>query len=258
MSPGAATGSSSASAQEEAPDRLFAIPSAVEGTDLEAPARPARTRLRVVVFGAAAGAVLLAAGLLWSVRDPAPTAVRQPPPSQLDTAFAAGLGSPAPPTPEPATPPAGGSVKSTSLVRSTPKSTPTGLPNPGKVDLALRRPVTASGSEGDPWSPANAVDGDPATRWSSAFADPQWISVDLGALRQLTSIKLTWENAYAIAYRVQVSVDGKAWKTVYSTTSGQGGVVTIPTDKVAGRQVRVVGTKRNTTYGYSLFELDVR
>ena len=29
-------------------------------------------------------------------------------------------------------------------------------------------------------TPGFAVDGDPATRWSSAFSDPQWLAVDLG------------------------------------------------------------------------------
>jgi hypothetical protein len=224
----------------------------------DAPASPTRARRPVMALAAIAGVVILAAGLLWSTRDSAPTAAQQPPPSSLDTAFAAGAGLETSPSSEPPATPAGGSVTSTVLVRSAPKSTPTGLPNPARADLALRRPATSSGTEGAPWSPANAVDGDPATRWSSAFADPQWISVDLGALRQLSMIKLSWENAYATAYRVQISANGHTWKSVYSTTTGRGGIVTIPTGKVTARHVRVVGTKRNTVYGYSLFEIDVR
>ena len=35
-----------------------------------------------------------------------------------------------------------------------------------------------------------------ATRWGSAYADPQWISVDLGASRTLDRVRLTWEAAY--------------------------------------------------------------
>jgi hypothetical protein len=41
--------------------------------------------------------------------------------------------------------------------------------------------VTASSTEGAGFAAGNVVDGDAATRWSSAFADPQWISVDLGS-----------------------------------------------------------------------------
>jgi len=132
------------------------------------------------------------------------------------------------------------------------------LANPAGVNLARNRPVLASSSEGDHWGPSNAVDGAPETRWSSGFSDPQWIAVDLGAQRQISEIRLSWERAYATAYRVQVSADGRTWKSVYSTSSGTGGDITISTGKVTGRYVRMYGTKRSGQYGYSLFEIDVR
>lgn len=71
-------------------------------------------------------------------------------------------------------------------------------------------------------------------------------------------IRLSWEHAYAAAYRVQISTDGRTWKSVFSTTHGEGGEVTISTGNVAGRHVRVYGTKRSSQYGYSLLEIDVR
>ncbi|MGV9273863.1 discoidin domain-containing protein [Streptomyces griseosporeus] len=46
--------------------------------------------------------------------------------------------------------------------------------------LSQGRPVAASSTE-EPFSAQGAVDGNPSTRWSSAFSDPQWIRVDLGA-----------------------------------------------------------------------------
>jgi eukaryotic-like serine/threonine-protein kinase len=94
--------------------------------------------------------------------------------------------------------------------------------------------------------------------WSSGFSDPQWISVDLGAVRRISEIRLSWERAYATAYRVQVSADGRSWTSVYRTTRGTGGEITIRAGKVTGRYVRVYGTKRSGQYGYSLFEIDVR
>src|SRR5581483_4086170 len=51
----------------------------------------------------------------------------------------------------------------------------------GTTNAAQGRPATASSSENTTLGPANAVDGNTGTRWSSAFSDPQWIQVDLGS-----------------------------------------------------------------------------
>jgi len=53
-----------------------------------------------------------------------------------------------------------------------------------------------------------AVDGNAGTRWSSAAADPQWISVDLGSSQSICQVGLSWETAYATAYQLQTSPDG--------------------------------------------------
>jgi hypothetical protein len=129
---------------------------------------------------------------------------------------------------------------------------------PGAATLALRRPVTASGSQGNEWGPGNAVDGNAESRWSSAFSDPQWITVDLGSLRHVSTVELSWERSYAVAYQVEVSPDGHNWKSVYRTSVGQGGTVTVNAGKLTGRYVRVYGTRRATAWGYSLYELVVR
>ncbi|MEU8268493.1 ThuA domain-containing protein [Sphaerisporangium sp. NPDC049002] len=125
------------------------------------------------------------------------------------------------------------------------------------TDLARGRPTTVSSVEpGSPHAGANAVDGNAATRWGSAYSDPQWITVDLGATRTINRVKLTWETAYGKAYQIQTSPDNATWSTIYSTTTGDGG-----TDDVAvsgaGRYVRIYGTQRATQWGYSLWDLNV-
>ncbi|GHE68509.1 hypothetical protein GCM10014715_22760 [Streptomyces spiralis] len=122
--------------------------------------------------------------------------------------------------------------------------------------LSRGRPVTASSTESAAFPAAAAVDGDPGTRWSSAFADPQWLQVDLGSVQQLTHVTLTWEAAYATAYQIQTSTDARNWTTVYSTTSATGGTQTLNVSG-SGRYVRVYGTARATPYGYSLWEFEV-
>nr|BEK64216.1 discoidin domain-containing protein [Kitasatospora purpeofusca] len=126
----------------------------------------------------------------------------------------------------------------------------------GAADAARGRPATASSTENAGLSAANAVDGDPGTRWSSAFADPQWLQVDLGSVRQLCRVELAWEAAYGRAYQIQSSDDGVSWRTLWSTTTGTGGTETLAVSG-SGRYVRLNGQARGTAWGYSLWELRV-
>ncbi|MEV7677874.1 ThuA domain-containing protein [Streptomyces sp. NPDC088341] len=125
------------------------------------------------------------------------------------------------------------------------------------TDLARGRPVSVSSVEpGSAHVGANAVDGDPATRWSSAYSDPQSITVDLGSVRTLQRVRLNWETAYGRAYTVQTSPDNQTWRTVNTTTAGDGGIDDIAVSGTA-RYVRVQGTARATQWGYSLWDLAV-
>jgi beta-glucosidase-like glycosyl hydrolase/uncharacterized protein involved in high-affinity Fe2+ transport len=127
----------------------------------------------------------------------------------------------------------------------------------GTQDLALDQPTTASSTQDATDYPASdATDGDPGTRWSSLFTDPQWLEVDLGAPTQICSVGLLWEAAYATAFQIQVSTNNSTWTTVYSTTTGAGGQETFPISTTA-RYIRMYGTARATQFGYSIFEFDV-
>ncbi|WP_331769648.1 discoidin domain-containing protein (plasmid) [Embleya sp. NBC_00888] len=101
-----------------------------------------------------------------------------------------------------------------------------------------------------------AVDGDAGTRWSSAASDPQWIQVDLGEAATVDHVVVKWEAAYGKAYRIQLSTNGTAWSTAYSTTTGAGGTETLTVTGDA-RYIRLEGTVRGTAYGYSLWEFQV-
>ncbi len=122
-------------------------------------------------------------------------------------------------------------------------------------NLALNRPVTVSSTETPNFPGANAVDGSYGSRWSSTYTDPSWISVDLGSVKTLNRVVLRWETAYARAYQIQVSNDASTWSTLYSTTTGDGGIDDI-TVSGSGRHLRLFGTARGTTYGYSLYEIE--
>ena len=139
-----------------------------------------------------------------------------------------------------------------------PDSGPTTAPGTcSTTNSALNRPATASSTENAGTPASAAVDGNATTRWSSAFSDPQWLQVDLGAPVPVCGIGLTWEAAYASAYRIQVSNDGTTWTDIYSTTTSTGGVQNLNVSGT-GRYVRVYATTRATAYGDSIFEFAVR
>ncbi len=125
------------------------------------------------------------------------------------------------------------------------------------VKLALNKPVNVSSTQaGYPGS--NAVDGNTAsTRWASDWSDPQWIYLDLQGTYNLTEVQLYWEASYASSYLLQVSADAVNWSTIYSTTSGTGGVSDLTGLSGVGRYVRMYGMARGTGYGYSLWEFEV-
>jgi hypothetical protein len=52
-----------------------------------------------------------------------------------------------------------------------------------------------------------------------------------------------------------VSTDGSSWRTVWSTTTGDGDLDYAAFAPTSARYVRMVGQKRATGYGYSLWEL---
>jgi beta-glucanase (GH16 family) len=122
--------------------------------------------------------------------------------------------------------------------------------------LSQGRPATASSTENGSFPASAAVDGSTGTRWSSAFSDPQWLQVDLGASHGVSKVVLNWETAYGTAYRIQTSPDGATWTTVYATTTGAGGTQTLNVSGT-GRYVRMYGTARATQWGYSLWEFQV-
>jgi hypothetical protein len=126
-----------------------------------------------------------------------------------------------------------------------------------EVLLSQGKPATASSTEAaGAYSATEAVDGNTGTRWSSAFSDPQWLQVDLGSSQAITRVELNWETAAARAYQIQVSDNASSWSTVYSTTTSTGGNQSL-TVNGTGRYVRMYGTQRTTTYGYSLWEFKV-
>ncbi|HET7799894.1 MAG TPA: discoidin domain-containing protein [Humibacillus xanthopallidus] len=125
-------------------------------------------------------------------------------------------------------------------------------------NLVTGRPATASSHQWDLFTdfrPSRATDGRGDTRWASAWSDNQWWRVDLGSVRQVGRVAVSWEAAHAKAYRIEVSTDGSSWRTVSSVTDGDGGLDVAVFTPTSARYIRVVGVQRATPYGYSIWEV---
>jgi hypothetical protein len=82
--------------------------------------------------------------------------------------------------------------------------------------------------------------------------------VDLGAAMAVNRVILKCDSNYAKAFQIQVSTNSTTWTDVYSTTIGAAYSVTdasFPT--TTARYVRMYGTQRGTSNGYSLFDFMV-
>ncbi|MFJ9539046.1 discoidin domain-containing protein [Streptomyces sp. NPDC101225] len=135
------------------------------------------------------------------------------------------------------------------------------------TDLALHKDATASSVDDPGNKAANATDGDDGTRWSSAYEDDQWIRVDLGASVSFDRVVITWEQAYARTFTVQVSDDGDNWTDAADVdntavplpfrSSGSAALQTVDFTARTARHLRVFCHQRATSWGASMWSLSV-
>lgn len=145
------------------------------------------------------------------------------------------------------------------------------------LNLALNKPgntgstasASASSVESSSLTANNVNDGDHATRWASQYADNQSLVINLGTVQAIDRIRITWEQAYAIDFQLQVSGTADfASFTVAKVVSGN-----VPLNYngqflneysslgLTGQFIRLVATKRREIggnyYGYSIYEFEV-
>lgn len=143
------------------------------------------------------------------------------------------------------------------------------------VNLAYFKTATSSSNENDNLIPGGAFDGLGTNvingkardgnnveypRWSSERTNDQWLAVDLGAMYEITEVRLYWEVANGKDFAIEVSEDGIQWDVAASVTNNPAtqyiNYITI-SPSVSARYVRMHGMTRNTIYGYSLYEFQV-
>jgi hypothetical protein len=122
-------------------------------------------------------------------------------------------------------------------------------------DLAFQKNAIASSTDGG--NTRDITDGDSNSRWASNATDNEWIYVDLENEYTINRVVLNWENAFGKEYKIQVSTDAKNWTDASVITEGKQGLETISFDETKARYVRMLGIKRGSGWGYSLYDFKV-
>jgi hypothetical protein len=123
-----------------------------------------------------------------------------------------------------------------------------------RADLALNQPASASSSQNTTLTPGKANDGSSTTRWSSTATNNQWWQVDLGTTKQIDTVALNWETAYASSYKIQLSTDGNTFTDAATVSNSAPGWRTTTFTPTSARYLRVLGVTRATVYGISLWD----
>ncbi|MFD4226930.1 beta-N-acetylglucosaminidase domain-containing protein [Streptomyces sp. NPDC058545] len=141
-----------------------------------------------------------------------------------------------------------GGEESTLTVRAYPRT--------AGPDLVRTATASSSGDETPDFPATAASDGDPTTRWSSPAEDGAWWQAELAEPARIGQVVLQWQDAYASRYRVQVSADGRTWRTAATVREGKGGRESVRMDAKDTRFLRIQGDGRGTEFGYSLWSVE--
>ena len=129
----------------------------------------------------------------------------------------------------------------------------------GEMPLSRGKAAMAS-SSATGYDPANAVDGDPTTRWQAAsISDPSSLTVDLGDTYVISSISTSacLSSGLGVKYKIDYSADDTNWSTYADKTA----TFTVPEEdrnsgSIQARYVRITLTATQGQGG-SISEFDV-
>lgn len=139
-------------------------------------------------------------------------------------------------------------------------SLPTTGQTPAGCYSLLASRVVGSSSQTQPDTSPQAADGSLGSRWESKFADPQQLTVDYGSVSAINTVTIAWENASAKNYQLLGSTDSVTWNVIQTLgpfpklDPDQHRTDVIPV-QASYRYLRMAGTARTTSYGYSIYEL---
>jgi hypothetical protein len=121
--------------------------------------------------------------------------------------------------------------------------------------------LTGSSAE-KPGQEQNAIDGDPATRWSPGHHQrgDEWLVVDLGEEKKILKVILDTKGSggdYPRGYEVYVSSDGKDWIGPVAKGQANAPVTSITVLPRTGRYLKIAQTGQSDSNFWSIHELKV-
>ncbi len=122
----------------------------------------------------------------------------------------------------------------------------------GGVNVAKGCSAKGSGKKGET-DGSKATDGDYATRWSSKDGNDA-LEVDLGSVRSVDHALVSWENAFASAYDIELSEDGSNWRCVAKVDHADGGNDLLPFEPAKARYARLKMRGSGTMWAPSVYE----
>jgi len=98
------------------------------------------------------------------------------------------------------------------------------------------------------------------SNWQSeASHEPQWLLIDFRQVREYGGLVVEWEKGYAaLAFDIQVSLDGGKWNTVYTTRQGGSERSYLYLPQSSSRYIRINLLQSEQGKGFAIQELEVK
>lgn len=145
-----------------------------------------------------------------------------------------------------------------SIIPATPTPVIPPTPTPMLVNVAVNKPVVASGEFSADFPKIAVNDGSDTTVWGSKYnAGDQWFFIDLQKVTNIDNVVIKFFNPYyASTYHVGLSNDAAKWTLTNTITNGNGGDDTVQINQSA-RYVGLLLTKGpRLAYGVKEFEVN--
>ena len=106
---------------------------------------------------------------------------------------------------------------------------------------------------------AEGVSASNESRWNSSDSNADFLLVDLGQKRTISKVAIDWEaSRYAASYNIEVSTDGKEWKTAAAVTGNTSSLTEDIFEATEARYVKMQGVQRKSgANDYCIYEIKV-
>jgi hypothetical protein len=123
--------------------------------------------------------------------------------------------------------------------------------------LAIATATASSEQNAGHFSAANAIDSRLDTRWSSdpTQSAPQWLRLDFGQRKLVSSLSINWQTAFSPNYDIQASDNAVNWAVIRQVTNDKPGVQTVSGLDVTTRYVRIFARTLSGYGNVSIIEL---